>query len=98
MADYVLSERAKKDIRSIADYTEEKWLEKQAEDYVRMLFTECRALADTPLKGRAYDEYRPGLRGYPCGKHVIFYRVLTLAKVRIVRVLHEKMDFPRHLL
>lgn len=98
MADFVLSERAKKDIRSIADYTEEKCSEKRAEDYVRMIFTECRALADSPLKGRAYDEYRPGLRGYPCGKHVIFYRVLTLTKVRIVRVLHEKMDFPRHLL
>ena len=36
MAEYVLSERAKKDLRSIADYTEEKWSEKQAEDYLRM--------------------------------------------------------------
>ena len=97
MADYVLSERAKKDIRSIADYTEEKWSEKQAEDHVRMLITECRALADRPLAGRSYDDYRPGLRGCPCGRHVIFYRILSLAKVRIVRILHEKMDFPRHL-
>ena len=96
MAEYVLSERAKKDLRSIADYTEEKWSEKQAEDYLRMLLSECRALADKPEVGRSYDDYRPGLRGYPCGKHVIFYRVLSLTKVRIVRVLHEKMDFPRH--
>ena len=97
MAEYVLSERAKKDLRSIADYKEEKWSEKQAEDYLRMLFTECRALADKSEVGRPYDESRPGLRGYPCCKHVIFYRVLSLNKVRIVRVLHEKMDFPRHL-
>ena len=41
--------------------------------------------------------WRPGLRGYPCGKHVIFYRVLSQTKVRIARILHEMMDFPRHL-
>lgn len=97
MAEYVLSERARKDILDIADYTEEKWSEEQAEKYVRMIFSECRELANKPLVGRSYDECRPGLRGYPCGKHVIFYRVLSLTKVRIVRVLHEKMDFPRHL-
>jgi len=97
MAEFVLSERAKKDVLDIANYTEEKWSEEQAEKYVRMLFNECRELANKPLVGRPYDEYRPGLRGYPCGKHVIFYRVLSLTKVRIVRVLHEKMDFPRHL-
>lgn len=97
MAEFVLSERAKQDILDIANYTEEKWSDKQAEKYVRMIFTECRDLANKPLVGRSYDEYRPGLRGYPCGKHVIFYRVLSLTKVRIVRVLHERMDFPRHL-
>ncbi len=97
MAEYVLSERARKDILDIADYTEEKWSEEQAEKYVRMIFSECRELANKPLVGRSYDECRPGLRGYPCGKHVIFYRVLSLTKVRIIRVLHEQMDFPRHL-
>lgn len=97
MAEYVLSERARKDILDITDYTEEKWSEEQAEKYVRMIFSECRELANKPLVGRSYDECRPGLRGYPCGKHVIFYRVLSLTKVRIIRVLHEQMDFPRHL-
>ena len=97
MADFVLSEKAKKDIRSIGDYTEERWSEEQAERYVRMLFSECRNIAGKPLVGRSYDQYRAGLRGYPCGKHVIFYRVLSHSRVRIVRVLHEKMDFPRHL-
>ena len=97
MADFILSERAKKDIRSIADYTEEMWSAEQAESYVRMLLAECRALAQKPLVGRSYDDCRLGLRGYPCGRHVIFYRILPSNKVRIVRVLHEVMDFPRHL-
>ena len=97
MADFVLSERAKSDIQSIGDYTEEKWSEEQAERYVRMILSECRDLANKPMVGRSYEPIRPGLRGYPCGKHVIFYRVLSTDKVRIVRVLHERMDFPRHL-
>lgn len=97
MAEFVLSERAKKDLVGIANYTQEKWSEKQAELYIRMLLSECGELAGKPLIGRSYDSVRPGLRGSACGKHVIFYRVLSCNKVRIVRVLHEKMDFPRHL-
>lgn len=97
MADFVLSQRARSDIRNIGDYTEEKWSAAQAERYVRMLFAACGELADKPLVGRSYDACRPGLRGYPCGKHVLFYRILSRNKIRIVRVLHERMDFPRHL-
>jgi len=97
MGDYVLSERAKKDIHCIADYTKENWSEEQAVTYVRLLFKECHVLADKPLYGRPYDRIRPGLKGAPCGKHVIFYRVLSRSRIRIVRVLHERMDFLRHL-
>lgn len=97
MGDYVLSERAKKDIRGIADYTKENWSEDQAITYVRLLFGQCHVLANTPLHGRSYDRIRPGLKGAPCGKHVIFYRVLSRSRIRIVRVLHQRMDFLRHL-
>ena len=97
MADFVLSERARQDLLEIGDYSARKWSEQQAERYVRMIIGECRDLANRPLVGRSYDQWRPGLRGYPCGKHVIFYRELSQTKVRIVRILHEKMDFPRHL-
>ena len=92
MADFVLSERAKKDLVSIANYTEEKWSEEHAERYVRMLLTEFGELADKPLVGRSYDPICPGLRGTACGKHVIFYRVLSRNKVRVVRVLHDRRD------
>ena len=96
MGEYILSKRALRDLEEIGDYTVTKWSEDQAEIYVRMMLQECRHLADRPLIGRAYDLYRPGIRGYPCGKHVIFYRVLSQSKVRIVRILHERMDYPRH--
>ncbi|MBQ9888307.1 MAG: type II toxin-antitoxin system RelE/ParE family toxin [Bacteroidales bacterium] len=94
---FILSKRARKDLLDIGDYTVDKWSEQQAETYVRMLLEECSTLSLKPLLGRSYDLYRPGLRGYPCGRHVIFYRILSRDKVRIVRILHERMDFPRHL-
>ena len=97
MADFVLSARAKQDIVDIANHTKERWSEDQAELYIRMLLVECGDLANRPLVGRSYDFYRPGLRGFSCGKHIIFYRIQSRSKVRIVRILHEKRDFPRHL-
>ena len=97
MANYILTERAKKDLIGIANYTKEKWSEEQAEKYIRMLLTECGELANKPMIGRSYDPFCPGLQGIPCGKHVIFYRVLAQGNIRIVRVLHERMDLPRHL-
>jgi len=97
MAEYVISERAAHDLREIADYTEKNWSEEQAERYIRMIFNEIRRLASNPLVGRSYDDYRIGLRGYSCGKHVVLYRVLSESKVRVVRVLHSRMDFSKHI-
>ena len=96
MAEYIISERAKRDLIEIADYTRKNWSEVQAERYVRMMFGEFSRLADNPLVGRSYDNFRVGLRGFSCGKHVVLYRVLSKSKVRIVRILHTKMDFSKY--
>ena len=97
MVGYIFSERAKQDIVEIGNYTESIWSEKQAEIYLRALFQECENLSKNPLIGRSYDEYRKGLRGFPCGKHIIFYRILSKNRIRIVRVLHERMDVSRRI-
>ena len=97
MADFIISEKARNDLLGIGNYTREKWSEEQAERYVRMLLSECVVLADNPGKGRSYEEYRSGLMGATCGKHVIFYRIISSQRIRIVRFLHERMDFTRHL-
>lgn len=31
-----------------------------------------------------------------CGRHIIFYKILKNGKVRILRILHDSMDFGRH--
>ncbi|MSP77141.1 MAG: type II toxin-antitoxin system RelE/ParE family toxin [Rhodospirillaceae bacterium] len=95
MARFVLSPRAQADIDEIWNYTVERWGVEQAELYVRQLGSAVEAIAQDPKRGRPCDEIRKGYRRYPSGSHVVFYRVMT-KEVIVVRVLHQRMDFNRH--
>jgi toxin ParE1/3/4 len=48
-------------------------------------------LAQFPSSGRVRDELLAGLRSYPAGDFVIFYRILETT-VEVVRVLHGRRD------
>ena len=97
MANFIISELAKKDITDIWNYTASEWSEEQAIHYYNGLLDTCDRIASNPeIVGRNYDEVRPDLRGVSCGRHIIFYRILSRRKVRIVRILHMRMDFPRY--
>ncbi|MGM9749210.1 MAG: type II toxin-antitoxin system RelE/ParE family toxin [Candidatus Cryptobacteroides sp.] len=97
MDEYTLSKRARKDLLEIGEYTKTKWSEEQAVKYLRMLFAQFRQICRQPRIGCKYDHVRLGLWTFHSGKHLIFYRVLSKDKIRIVRILHERMDFQRHL-
>jgi len=98
MAQYIISERAKKDLVEIWHYTLEIWSEEQAIRYYSELLDGCERISKNPdTAGRSYDEVRSGLRGMLCWRHIIFYRLVSNGKVRIVRILHGKMDYLRHL-
>lgn len=98
MSDYILSKKAQEDLRKIWDYSVETWSENQAEAYYENLISSFDYIASRPVAvGRSYDEVRIGYRGLHCGRHIVFYRILKTGKVRIVRILHERMDFGRHL-
>ena len=95
-ATYLLSPRAAADVEEIWDYTEHRWDADQAERYSRVLQQGIEQIAQDPRRGRRCDQVRPGYRKYSVGSHVIFYRILD-EKVEIVRILHQRMDFERHL-
>lgn len=46
--------------------------------------------------GLRQDKLKAGLLSAPAGQHIIFYRK-TSTGIRIIRVLHQGMDFRRHL-
>jgi toxin ParE1/3/4 len=96
MSRYVLSPRAQADLDEIWDYTFERWGVGQAADYIRLLQRAIETIAGDPRKGRSCDEIRTGYSKYPAGAHVVFYRTIA-AGIDIVRILHNRMDFERHL-
>jgi toxin ParE1/3/4 len=96
MSRYTLSPRAQADIEEIWDYTVEHWNVDQAEAYLRKIKAAVEAVADDPRLGRPCDEVRAGYRKYSAGSHILFYRT-TSGCIDIVRILHQRMDFERHL-
>jgi toxin ParE1/3/4 len=93
---YVVSRLAERDLDDIWDYTAERWSTDQAEDYVGRMRTAVEILAADPARGRPCDDIRQGYRKYRVGSHMIFYRIRG-GRIVIVRILHQRMDFQRHL-
>jgi toxin ParE1/3/4 len=96
MGRYVLSPRARIDLDKIWDHTAERWGIDQAEFYIRQLWQYIEAAAAEPTIGRACPEVRAGYYKYRSGSHFLFYRLID-GGIDVVRVLHERMDFGRHL-
>jgi toxin ParE1/3/4 len=96
MTSFVLSPRAQADIEEIWDYTAERWGLDRAEHYIRDIERAIRVVADETARGRACDDIRRGYHKFSVGSHVLFYRSAG-DQVEIVRILHRRMDFPRHL-
>jgi toxin ParE1/3/4 len=96
MTAYVLSPRARSDIEEIWDYTAGRWNVRQAEIYVRQIQHAIETVAAEPKLARSCDDIRQGYWKYPTGSHVLFFR-MTDDGIDVVRILHNRMDFERHL-
>jgi toxin ParE1/3/4 len=96
MANLVISPLGTDDLRGIWAYTRETWDEEQAERYVRSIHAAMARLATVPKLGNRASKIRKGYSKYPVGSHVIFFK-RTKAEVIVIRVLHQSMDFKRHI-
>jgi toxin ParE1/3/4 len=92
---FVLTPRAQTDLDEIWDYTVDRWGFDQAETYTRQLWKDITMVADRPSLGRECPEVRRGYRVYPSGSQVLFYRQTTDG-IDVIRILHERMDYERH--
>ena len=96
MAELVLRSRARDDLIGIWRFTCREWSEAQADHSLREIDAGFTRLWDNPRLGRARDEVRQGYRSLRINQHVAFY-TLAGESVRIVRVLHARMDPEAHL-
>jgi toxin ParE1/3/4 len=96
MSGYILSPSAQADLDEVWEFSAERWGEDRAERYVRDLWRGIERIAANPSRGRACDDVRTGYRKYTVRSHVLFYRSVP-SGIDVVRILHQSMDFKRHL-
>ena len=94
---FQLSHEAKRDLRSIALFTENRWGKTQRNLYIKQLDDAFVMLARKPNLGLACDYIRDGYKKFPQGSHIIFYKLSSSANILVVRILHKSMDYDSRL-
>ena len=96
MAEYRLTPAAEIDLEEIWTHTARQWGVEQANRYTDILAAAFAELAQSPKTAPACDHIRPGYRRRSVERHLIYFRITTYG-LAIVRILHDRMDAPRHL-
>lgn len=96
MAEYRLTPAAEQDLEAIWTYSCQQWGAVQANQYIDLVTATFAGLAQSPAMSTACDHIRPGYRRRRVERHMIYFRI-TAYGIAVVRILHERMDAPRHL-
>jgi len=102
MARLLRSPRARHDITEVLRYTLERWGKAQAREYRDLINAALRTIAADPSCGKLRGA-RPRVLSYHIkqpgrdARHLLFYRVTASGVVEVIRLLHDSMDFDRHL-
>ena len=97
MSGVFLSPKAKSDLSDVWDYTILQWGFAQAEKYIRELYSVMEAQTRDLSTSVDISDVRQGYRKVRSGSHVIFFKVIKDG-IDVVRILHQTMDFDRHIL
>ena len=98
MAKIRLSRKAIAELDGIWDYNAQTWSEEQAVIYDRQIYGAIQGLNNLPvLLEKRYDVIKSGLFGFKVGHHIIFYKKGENGSISVDRILHEKMDYQRHI-
>jgi len=82
---------ARRDIRAILRHSRRVWGEEQRREYAERLDSAMLQLTEFPLLGSVRNEILEGLRAFVVGQHLILHQVDDQT-VRVIRVLHKRMD------
>lgn len=93
---YRLYQKAIDDLESVYSYSANEFGIKRTEDYILAIESSFQYLADDPLISRKCGYIHPDLRAFNVGSHIIFFKT-THYGIAVIRVLHQSMDFNRHL-
>ncbi|MBZ9986754.1 type II toxin-antitoxin system RelE/ParE family toxin [Mesorhizobium sp. BH1-1-5] len=90
------SPKAKSDLDGIWNYSLNLWGAERADAYIRSIHSTFNLIDQFPAIVRNASDIRPGLLKYSVGSHVVYLR-MNEQSIDVVRILHQQMDYPRHL-
>ncbi len=96
MTAYHLRPLAIADLDGVWSYTLEAHGRAQATSYVQQIEDACAGFAAMFEAGRDVGFVLEGCRAWPAGQHVVYARMIDGTFV-VERILHKRMDVPRHL-
>ncbi len=91
-----ISAKAQRDLEDIWTYSVSAFGESQTVAYVGQVRAALDLLLTNPRLARSADDVRPALRKFTVGSHVLYVR-FDRTSLRLVRILHGRMDPRRHL-
>jgi len=92
----VLTDEAQRDLRGIAARGRDDWGVEAAARHHAAILRQLELLGSFPLLGRIADDLAGGVREIGVPPHRAYYRVETDV-ISVLRILHERMDAPRHM-
>lgn len=93
---YELSIEARNDLHDIWLYTFENWTLQQATTYVDLILDEIERIASKPSLGISISIKGKDYKYFQIKSHLIYYRESS-SEIKIIRVLHKRMDIETHL-
>jgi toxin ParE1/3/4 len=91
-----LTEIARADLKSIRRYSQRTWGPDRTAQYMAALRDTIKGLLAGTVVSRNRDDLRPGLQMATSGRHCVFFEA-DQSRILVVRVLHDRMDYQRHL-
>jgi toxin ParE1/3/4 len=88
---------AREDIQDLLIYTQQQWGVQQRRVYREALNAAFQSLRANPYLGKARPDLDSNVRSLVVERHLILYRVEEDA-IRVLRVVHMRMDITRQLL
>lgn len=92
MTEVALAALARNDLVEIGLFTERRWGAEQRLRYLSLFESAVATLASGSKPGTRRHGFGPGIRSFPVGRHVLFYREEAPGRIVVLRILHQSMD------
>ena len=97
MQSYHISKKAILDLEQIWLYTYKKWSLEQADRYHNLIINEIEFISKNVNLSRKIDYIRPNYRMSKVKSHLIFYKLTDSNIIKVIRILHQRMDIKNKL-